>query len=81
MSTAQAQAGQAKYTDALELAFDRVKEVENAEHSITQRERLAETAQLWVGIAVAVELRRLREDMATGLARLLAAADVMAGEG
>lgn len=51
---------QDKHTDALERAFAVVKSVEAREGSITQQDHQAELARLWVGLAIAVELRKLR---------------------
>lgn len=60
--TAGAPAGE-KYNDLLELAFDTVKAIEAAGPSYIhpQRELLV---TLWVQLAVAVEIRNLRLDLA-----------------
>ena len=60
----------AKYTDTLELAFDQVKAIEQAGKATSQQARMA---QFWCLIAIAVELRLLRQEIS-------AAADLAGSE-
>ena len=57
----------AKYTDTLELAFDQVKAIEQAGKATPQQARMA---QFWCLIAIAVELRLLRQEISAAAADL-----------
>ena len=57
------QAGQAvEHMDAVQLAFDQVKKVEASKHASE-----ATMAQLWCLIAIATEVRNLRQELLAGL--------------